>query len=87
MTVEIQPITIWNAGTTEVATQFDLVTVFDNLESSATTYYQLLTKDNEQLSCGNQTIDGKDYQDWNNETDANGWLLNWSTTQLDITVK
>ena len=86
MVVDIQPIQIWNAGQQQTATKFSLVTVYDDLETYATTYYQLLTSDSVQLTAGNQNIDGQDYQDWNNDPDANTWILNWSTTQLGITV-
>jgi len=86
MTVEIQPIQIWNAGQVQTATKFSLVTVYDDLETYATTYYQLLSTDDLQLSQGNQQINGQDYIDWNNEPDANDWILNWSATQLGITI-
>jgi hypothetical protein len=86
MTVDIQPIQIWQAGQVQTATKFELITIFDNLESTATTYYQLLTSDSVQLAQGNQQIEGQDYQDWNNDPDANAWILNWSATQLGITI-
>lgn len=86
MTVEIQPIQIWNAGQVQTATKFSLVTVYDDLDTYATTYYQLLSTDDLQLSQGNQQINGQDYIDWNNEPDANEWILNWSATQLGITI-
>lgn len=87
MIVNIEPIQIWNAGQTDIATKFSLVTVYDDLETYATTYYQLLSDTDQQLSQGNQTIDGQDYQDWNSTPDANDWILSWSTTQLGITIK
>lgn len=86
MVVDIQPIQIWNAGTVQTATKFSLVTVYDDLETYASTYYQLLTIDSVQLTQGNQNLDGQSYQDWNNDPDANTWILNWSATQLGITI-
>lgn len=86
MIVDIQPIQIWNAGQVETATKFSLVTVYDDLDTYATTYYQLLTSDSIQLTQGNQQLDGQSYQDWNNDPDANTWILNWSATQLGITI-
>ena len=86
MTVDIQPIQIWNAGQVQTATKFSLVTVYDDLDTFATTYYQLLTSDSVQLTAGNQNLDGQSYQDWNNDPDANTWILNWSATQLGINV-
>ena len=86
MKVNIQPVQIWNAGQTQTATQFELNGVWDNFMDSATLYYQLLDVDNVQLSQGNQTIDGQDYQDWDNDPDANTWIVNWSATQLGLTI-
>jgi hypothetical protein len=86
MLADIQPIQIWNAGQVQTATKFSLVTVYDDLDTYATTYYQLLTSDSVQLSQGNQQIEGQEYQDWNNDPDANAWILNWSATQLGITI-
>jgi hypothetical protein len=86
MIANIQPVDIWANGQTQQATQFSLVTVYDDLETSATTYYQLLDANGAQLSQGNQTINGTEYSDWNNQPDANSWLLTWSTTQLGLTV-
>jgi len=86
MTVDIQPIQIWNAGQVQTATKFSLVTVMDDLATFATTYYQIQTTDLVTLSAGNQQLDGQSYQDWNNDPDANAWILNWSATQLGITV-
>jgi hypothetical protein len=86
MTVDIQPLQIWNAGQVQTATKFSLVTVYDNLNTYATTYYQLLSSDSVQLSQGNQQLDGKEYQDWNSDPDANTWILNWSAAQLGITI-
>jgi hypothetical protein len=86
MTVDIQPIQIWSAGQLQTAIKFSLVTVYDDLQTYASTYYQLLTAENVQLSQGNQQLDGQDYQDWNNDPDANAWILNWSALQLGITI-
>lgn len=86
MTVNIQPVEIWNAGQTQTATQFSLNGVYDNFDTSATLYYQLLDAQGVQLSQGNQTIDGQTYQDWSVDPDANTWIVNWSATQLGLTI-
>lgn len=86
MTVNIQPVDIWNAGQTQTATQFSLNGVWDNFQDSATLYYQLLDAQGVQLSQGNQTIDGQTYQDWSVDPDANTWIVNWSATQLGLTI-
>lgn len=86
MKVNIQPLEIWNAGHTQTATQFEVNGVWDNFEDSATLYYQLLDVDNVQLSQGNQTIDGAEYASWSVDPDANTWIVNWSATQLGLTI-
>lgn len=86
MTVNIQPIQIWNAGQTQTATQFSCNGVWDNFDTSATLYYTLLDAQGVQLSEGNQTIDGVEYKNWSVDPDANSWIINWSATQLGITI-
>ena len=86
MTVNIQPVEIWNAGQTQTATQFSCNGVWDNFENSATLYYQLLDAQGVQLSQGNQTIDGAEYASWSVDPDANTWIVNWSATQLGLTI-
>lgn len=86
MKVNIQPVEIWNAGQTQTATQFSCNGVWDNFEDSATLYYQLLDAQGVQLSQGNQTIYGQQYQDWSVDPDANTWIVNWSATQLGLTI-
>jgi hypothetical protein len=86
MTVDIQPIQIWSAGQVQTATQFSCNGVWDNFDTTATLYYQLLDSEGVQLSQGNQTIDGVDYQNWSVDPDANTWIIDWSATQLGITI-
>lgn len=86
MKVNIEPVEIWNAGQTQTATQFALNGVYDNFEDSATLYYQLLDAQDVQLSQGNQTINGAEYASWSVDPDANTWIVNWSATQLGLTL-
>ena len=93
MTVDIQPVTIWVAGEQKTATKFSLVSVYDDLDTYATLYYQLQESNPEDptqtgptLSQGNQTINGQEYQNWNDDPNANEWIMNWSLTQLGLTL-
>lgn len=60
----IQPVLIWANGVNSQATQLSLTIINDNLSTSATLYYQLLSEDGTQLAQGNLTIDGEQYQTW-----------------------
>ena len=93
MTVDIQPVQIWVAGEQKTATKFTLVGVFDDFGTYATLYYQLQesnpedpTQTGSTLSQGNQTINGADYTTWDNDPNANEWIMNWSLTQLGLTL-
>ena len=85
---QIQAISIWDKGEAKDATQFSLMSINDNLESSATFYYQLLNADVASLADGNLTISGQDYENWGNQsgTDINTWAYQWAATQLNITI-
>jgi len=67
----IQPVLIWANGVNSQATQLSLIIINDNLDTSATLYYQLLSEDGIQLAQGNLTIDGEQYQSWGEASDIN----------------
>ena len=85
----ITPVSIWNGGQTKTANNLEMAIVHDNLESSATFYWQLLdvTTDedgntsNASLAQGNLTIAGQDYQDWDDSNDA---AYTWAASQLNL---
>lgn len=68
---QIQPVGIWSNGVNLQATQLSLTIINDNLSTSATLYYQLLSDDGHQLAQGNLTIDGDDYINWGDSGDIN----------------
>lgn len=87
--VQIQPVTTWFNGEEKTANFFSLVSVYDNLSSSATFSYGLSETDsNAQLVNGNLTIGGQDYEDWGNQpgVDANTWAYDWAAQQLNLTI-
>lgn len=83
---QIQPVTIWQNGVNSQATQLSLTIINDNLSTSATFYYQLLSEDNIQLSQGNLTIDGTEYDDWGNSDDINDDAYVIAASKLSLTL-
>lgn len=82
--MEIQPITIWNNGTTQTATDFNLQCVWDNLSNEAKFYFQLLSASAVVLSEGNLDMSGTDYQNWNANPDINLAAYQWGAQQLNL---
>ena len=79
---KIKPIQIWDNGKLIEATKFILNAINVNLENSAIFYYGLFSEDNQQLSAGNISMDGKDYQDWKNDQYA--W--DWAAIKLNLEI-
>jgi hypothetical protein len=68
-----------NLGT---ATILNAYCINDNLSTSATFYYALLSDTQSQLSQGNLTMEGQDYADWV----TNDYAYNWVATQIDVVI-
>lgn len=75
---QIQPVTIWANGANNQANYLGLTIINDNLSTSATFYYQLfncVTTDGNQnctqLSDGNLTLSGPEYDAWGDAGDIN----------------
>jgi len=87
----IQAVNVWQNGQVKSATKFNLDIIYDNLESSATFFYQLLEElvDSEGLeyttsvSQGNLLMDGQEYQDWD---DSNDGAYTWAAGKLSLTI-
>lgn len=84
--MEITPVQIWKNGTVQTATQLICISINDNLDNSATFYYQLLDIDNIQLADGNTVMDGVDYENWDNATDINLAAYQWNAQKLGLTL-
>lgn len=82
----IQSVLIWANGVNSQATQLSLTIINDNLSTSATLYYQLLTEDGIQLAQGNLTIDGDEYQSWGEASDVNSDAYVIAATKLALTL-
>ena len=64
------------------ATILNAYCISDNLSTSASFYYALLSDNQVQLSQGNLTMTGQDYNDW--QTNQYAW--DWVATQIDVTI-
>ena len=79
---KIKSLQIWNNGILIEATQFQLSAINVQLNNSASFYYSLLSENNNILREGNLYMDGKDYQDWQNDEFA--W--NWAASKLNLEI-
>lgn len=85
---QIQSVDIWVNGEQKQGTQFSVMCVYDNYETTATNYWQIFDEDAQILSQGNLTCDGQDYIDWGNQPAMaiNTWIYNWSADKLNLTI-
>jgi len=61
---QIEPIQIWQNGTTKIANQLQVQGTSVTLGQSASFYWQLLTEEGHQVSQGNLGISGEEYTAW-----------------------
>jgi hypothetical protein len=83
---QIQPVSIWYNGQIVQASIFNMSSIIDNLSTSATFNYQLLSSNNEQLAQGNLTMDGFDYEAYSSSPDSNGYAYSWAAGKLNLTL-
>jgi hypothetical protein len=83
---QITPVSIWYNGQMIQATIFNMVSISDNLSTSATFYYQLFSTTNQQLADGNLTMDGFDYQAYSTSPDSNSYAYSWGAGKLNLTL-
>ena len=83
---QIQPFTLWVNGQQQTATLFSLIIINDNLNNSATFYWQLLDADAVKLADGNLTMVEPQYDQWGTQGDVNQWAYEWAATELNITL-
>ena len=89
---KIQPVSIWSNGQSKSAEYFDLRIIADDLQSSATFYYQLMEKvvseegeesAGQALAIGNLSLNGEEYDSWDG---SNSWAYDWAASQLNIVI-
>lgn len=85
----INPVTIWANGESKSANVFNLVSIQDDLSTSATFYYQLMESDPQaeptvsvQLAQGNLTLGPSEYSSWDG---SNEWIMDWAAGKLNLT--
>lgn len=92
---QIQPITSWSNGQQIQANTFSMYSINDNLSTSATFYYQILSvitdidgnvTSQTQVAEGNLYMGGTDYDNWGNATDINEAAYIWAAQQLNLTL-
>jgi hypothetical protein len=79
---QIQPVSIWQGGSSKQGTVLNSYVIIDNLLDSATFYYAILTQTLESLTQGNLTMTGQAYDLYSSNEDA--W--DWISTQLNVTI-
>ena len=94
--MNITPIQIWKDGQVKSAEVFSLKSIADDLETSATFYYELrtagvagedgITPAGEVLSNGNLSIAGEEYDEWGEGSPINQWIYEWAADQLGLTI-
>lgn len=83
---EIQPVSIWYNGSMVAATVYNMISISDNLSTSATFYYQLFSASQLQLADGNLTMDGFDYEAYSTSPDSNAYAYSWGASKLNLTL-
>ena len=97
----IEPISIWKDGEQHQANQLSVVSIYDDLLSSATFYYKLSEAPVEEvdgegnvktlsaggvLADGNVDISGEDYENWGNDEDINLGAYQFVAGKLGLTL-
>ena len=78
----IEAVSIWDNGTVLEATILNAYCINDNLSTSGTFYYSLLSNSSQQLTQGNLTMTGDAYQAWQ----TNEYAYDWVAEQLNLTI-
>ena len=78
----ITPISIWDNGTNQNAEILNAYCINDNLSTSASFYYSLLSDSLQQLAQGNLSMSGDDYDAWQ----TNDYAYDWVATQLNLII-
>ena len=78
----IEAVSIWDNGTVQEAKILNAYCINDNLSTSGTFYYSILSSEVQQLAQGNLTMTGEDYQAWQ----TNDYAYDWVAEQLNLTI-
>ena len=83
---QIQPVSIWYNGQMINATLFNLYSISDNLSTTASFYYALLSSQNVKLADGNLVMEGFDYEAYSSSPDSNSYAYSWAASKLNVTL-
>lgn len=83
---QIQPVSIWYNGQIKQATLFNLTSVGDNLNTTASFYFWLSDENEMKLTDGNINMTGADYTTYSTSPDSNEFAYQWGATQLNLTL-
>ena len=83
---QIQQVSIWYNGSMIQATIFNLISVSDNLSTTAYFNYSLYSENNIELVSGQITMSGTDYETYSSSATSNDYAYQWGATQLNITL-
>jgi hypothetical protein len=78
----IDAVSIWDNGQVLEATILNAYCINDNLSTSGTFYYSLLSNSSQQIAQGNLTMAGEEYQAWQ----TNEYAYDWVAAQLNLTI-
>ncbi len=78
----IESVQIWDNGTVQEGTILNAYCINDNLSTSGTFYYSILSDASQQLAQGNLTMTGEVYQAW----ETNEYAYDWIAAQLNLTI-
>jgi len=80
---QIEPIDVWQNGTTKTAVKLQAQGTSVTLGNSASFYWQLLTEENYQVANGNLGISGEQYDAWGADDD---YVYTIIATDLNLTI-
>lgn len=80
----IKEIKIWNDGKQYDANNIDVVSAYDDFESSATLYYKLTDSLGVVVAQGNVVISGEEYKQWAARPNHNRTGTNYVIRQLNL---
>ena len=83
---QIQPVSIWYNGSIIPAIIFNMISVSDNLNTTAYFKYQLFSSDNIELTNGQIKMEGADYITYSSSTSSNEFAYTWGAAQLKLTL-
>ncbi len=88
--MKIQPVSTWQNGQEVFATEFTMVSSYDNLIDQANFSYCLsrVVEDGTlyPLINAQMPISGQDYIDWSLAPDVNAWAYQWVANKLNLTL-